>query len=159
MHKKCELPDNITYKKLQELKNTDNPFYICKDYSNHPTIHNCRHQNPNLFENLDENNVGEIFDHIENPLDPDVFEDLNYKIFQKRGLHFVHVNVNSLLLKIEEVKIIAVIGISEAKLYESVLNDEIKVPGYNILRSDRNRHDGVLCYVKIQSKRKHFDGI
>ena len=40
--------------------------------------------------------------------------------------------------KIEEVKIIAfktraaVIGISESKLDETVLNNEIKIPGYNV---------------------------
>ena len=43
------------------------------------------------------------------------------------------------------------IGISEYKLDETVLNGEINIPGYNILRSDRNRHGGgVLCYIKIQ---------
>ena len=30
-----------------------------------------------------------------------------------------------------------------------MLNGEINIPGYNILRSDRNRHGGgVLCYIK-----------
>ena len=48
----------------------------------------------------------------------------------------------------EEVKMIAskttaaVIGISESKLDETVLNGEINIPGYNILRSDSNRHVG-----------------
>ena len=43
----------------------------------------------------------------------------------------------------------AVIGIYESKLDETVLNGEINISGYNILRSDRNRHDGgVLCYIK-----------
>ena len=72
-------------------------------------------------------------------------------------MHFVHINANSILSKIEEVRIIAsktkaaVIGISESKLDENVLNGEINIPGYNILRSDRNRHGGgVLCYIKIQ---------
>ena len=32
----------------------------------------------------------------------------------------------------------AVIGISESKLDKTVLNSEINIPGYNILRSDRN---------------------
>ena len=58
----------------------------------------------------------------------------------------------------EEVKIIAsktkaaVIGISESKLDKSVLlSSENNIPGFNILRSDRNRHfGGVLCYIKIQ---------
>ena len=66
-----------------------------------------------------------------------------------------------------EVKIIslktkaAVNGISESKLDETVLNGEINIPGYNILRSNRNRHGGcALCYIKIQYailKEKFFD--
>ena len=58
--------------------------------------------------------------------------------------------------KFLEVKIIAlktkaaVIGMSESKLDETVLNVLINITGYNILRSDRNRHGGgVLCYINI----------
>ena len=49
-----------------------------------------------------------------------------WNIFKSRGLHFIHININSLLPKIEELRIIAkstnaaIIGISESKLYESV---------------------------------------
>ena len=44
---------------------------------------------------------------------------------------------------------VAVIAISESKLDETVVNGEINIPGYNILRSDRNRYGGgVLCYIK-----------
>lgn len=82
-------------------------------------------------------------------------DDLNYKIFTKRGLHIIHININSLLLKIEELRIIAsktniaIIGITESKLDKTVLNNEIKIPGYNIIRADRNRHGGgVLCYIR-----------
>ena len=86
---------------------------------------------------------------------PGTSSDLDYTIFQKRGLHFIHINANSILSKIEEIKIIAhktkaaVIGISESKLDENVLNGEIIIPGYKILRSDRNRNGGgVLCYIR-----------
>ena len=54
-------------------------------------------------------------------------------IFQSRGLRFIHPNLNSLLPKIEELRIIAkstnlaVIGICESKLYESVLESEIQI--------------------------------
>ena len=35
-------------------------------------------------------------------------QDLNHwKAFQRKGLHFLHINVNSLLPKIDEVKLIA----------------------------------------------------
>ena len=77
------------------------------------------------------------------------------KIFRKRGLHFIHLNINSLLLKIDEVRNIAkvsgasVIGVSESKLDNSILNEELNIQGYDLLRCDRNRHGGgVACYIK-----------
>ena len=75
--------------------------------------------------------------------------------FKSRGLHFIHRNINSLLPKIEELRIIAkstnaaIIGISESKLDESVLEPEIEIDDYKILRCDRNRHGGgVACYIR-----------
>ena len=68
-----------------------------------------------------------------------------WNIFKSRGLHFIHLNINSLLPKIEELCIIAkspnatIIGISESKLDESVLEPEIEIDDYKILRCDRNR--------------------
>ena len=70
-------------------------------------------------------------------------------------LHLIHININSLLPKIEEFHRIAcqsnaaVIGISESKLDNSIFNSEIEIYGYNILRFDRNRHGGgVACDVR-----------
>ena len=41
------------------------------------------------------------------------------------------------------------IGISESKLDESVLEPEIQIDDYKILRFDRNRHrGGVACYTR-----------
>ena len=64
-------------------------------------------------------------------------------------------NVNSLLNKIDEVRKIAfqtnaiILGISESKLDKTVLDGEVSIEGYDLIRSDRNRHDrGVACYVK-----------
>ena len=75
--------------------------------------------------------------------------------FRKRGLHFLHLNINSILPKIDELRHIAkvsnvsVIGISESKLDSSVQNSEISIPGYDILRCDRNRHGGgVASYIR-----------
>ena len=76
-------------------------------------------------------------------------------IFKSRGLRFIHLNINSLLPKIKEFWIIAkltnaaIIGISESKLDESVLEPEIQIDDYKILRCDRNRHTGgVACYIR-----------
>ena len=42
-----------------------------------------------------------------------------------------------------------IIGISESKLDESVLEPEIEIDDYKILRCDRNRHGGcVACYIE-----------
>ena len=60
-----------------------------------------------------------------------------------------------MLPKIEELRIIAkstntaIIGISECKLDESVLEPEIEIDNYKILRCDRKRHGGgVACYIR-----------
>ena len=72
-----------------------------------------------------------------------------------RGLHFCHLNVNSLLSKIDEIRDIsnhikpAVLGITESKLNSSVINSEVNINGYSIIRNDRNRNGGgVACYVR-----------
>ena len=63
-----------------------------------------------------------------------------WNIFKSRGLHFIYLNINSLLPKVEEFRIIAnstnaaIIGISESKLDESVLELEIQIDNYKILQ-------------------------
>ena len=76
-------------------------------------------------------------------------------IFKSKGLHFIHLNINSFLPEIGELRIIAkssnaaIIGISESKLDESVLEPEIENDDYRILRCDRNRRGGgVACYIR-----------
>ena len=63
-------------------------------------------------------------------------------------------NIKSLLSKIDELREITrktratVIGITESKLDGSVLDGEINIDGYELVRSDRNRHGGgVACYI------------
>ena len=69
----------------------------------------------------------------------------------KKGLHFLHININSLLPKIDELKCIAnktkaAIGITESTLDHTVRNHAVNFPGYDILRCDRNRNGGgVAC--------------
>ena len=79
----------------------------------------------------------------------------DWKLFKKRGLHLLHVNINSLLPKIDEIRYIAkmsnaaVIGLTESKLDDSVLDSEINIDGYEVLRCDRNRNGGgVACFVR-----------
>ena len=75
--------------------------------------------------------------------------------FKKRDFHFVHININSLLQKMDELQYIAklseaaVIGISESKLDDSVLSSEIQMENYDLICSDRNRHGGgVACFIR-----------
>ena len=65
-------------------------------------------------------------------------EDFMWNPFRKRGLHFLHLNINSLLPKIDEVRLIAknsnaaVIGITESKLDKTVFDSEVNVDGYEL---------------------------
>ena len=70
-------------------------------------------------------------------------------------MHFLHINVNSLLTKIDELRDVvghtkpAILGITESKLDSPVSDQEVNISGYSILRSDRNRYGGgVACYVR-----------
>ena len=81
--------------------------------------------------------------------------DNKFEPFQKRGLHFLHINANSLLLKIDELRDIvdhtkpAVLGITESKLNSSVSDQEVYINGYSILRSDRDRKGrAATCYIR-----------
>ena len=68
------------------------------------------------------------------PVHQDTLQCLNeWNVFTNRGLHFIHLNINSLLPKIEELRYIAKIyqccriGICESKLDASVLDPEINI--------------------------------
>ena len=62
-----------------------------------------------------------------------------WSVFNSRGLHFIHLNVNSLLPKINKLRNIAnlsnaaVIGISESKLDYSVLSPEIHIDHFAVI--------------------------
>ena len=78
-----------------------------------------------------------------------------WKVFKGKGMHFRHLNVNSLLSKIEELRTLAfntnisVLRITETKLDNTISKEELKIDGYNLLQSDRNRNGGqVACYIK-----------
>ena len=79
-------------------------------------------------------------------------------MFRNRDLHFVHFNINCLLLKIKKLCHIAkstntaIIDISASELDVTVLEPGISIENYKILDCDRNRHSGgVACYVKNNS--------
>ena len=93
-------------------------------------------------------NPGSVYNH--HP--PNLKEWDKFKI---KGLNLVHLNVNSLQPKIDERRYIvklsnaALIGIRESKLDNCILDSEIQIDNYQILRFDRNRESGGdACYVR-----------
>ena len=73
----------------------------------------------------------------------------------KKGMPFIHININSLLPKIDEVRYIAnitnasIIGTSETELDETFLSSESDVDGYDLVRLDQSRRgDSVACCIK-----------
>ena len=78
-----------------------------------------------------------------------------WDVFKKRVLHFVHININSFLPKIDKLQYIAklseaaVLAISESKLDDSVQSYEILIEIYDLIRSDRTGHGGgVACFIR-----------
>ena len=70
-----------------------------------------------------------------------------------KGLKIACININSLY--IDEIRFILmsspldVLAINESKLDHSITDGEIHIPGYVIIRKDRNRHGrGVALYIK-----------
>ena len=67
----------------------------------------------------------------------------NGRIYLKKGLHILHLNINSLLPKINEIRFIvkqsnaSMIGISESKLDSSILNSELDIEEYYLIRLNR----------------------
>ena len=78
------------------------------------------------------------------------------EIFKKKGLYFSHLNISSLLSKINEIRFIAkhsnasLIEISQSKLDLFILNSELDIEDYDLIRLDRSRREGkVACYIRI----------
>ena len=72
-----------------------------------------------------------------------------------KGLHFLHANVRSLLPKISEVQLLlsrtkaAIFAASETWLDSTVGDGEVRIPGFNIIRRDRNRNGGgVALFIR-----------
>ena len=70
-------------------------------------------------------------------------------------MHFLNIDINSLLPKTDESKCIVnktkatIIVITESKLDLIIPDLEFNLPGYDILRCDRNRKGGgVVCYIR-----------
>ena len=73
------------------------------------------------------------------------------ELFQRKGLHFIHVNARSLLSRVSEIRVLAnrtyaaVICVTETWFDSSVTDAEVEIPGYLIQRRDRSRSGGGVC--------------
>ena len=74
------------------------------------------------------------------------------KPFKNKGLHFLHLNINSILQKLDEWKTIAgntkatIIGITQSKVYNFISDKEVEIPYYCILWCGTNRNGGGVAY-------------
>ena len=140
VHPKCENISNTEYKKLSKIPAKDFNF----------TCSLCLKENSESFtwDLFPFNN--ETLVEMRQNVSIDATNDLNQFMdgdmglpLKMRGLHFIHLNINSLLSKIDELRVIAkvqkaaIIGITESKLDDSVLDGEVEIEGYKIIRSDR----------------------
>ena len=92
-------------------------------------------------------------DDLEETAIPINFDPL--KSLKRPGKKYLHLNVNGLLSRIEEIRIICrgtmpdIFAMSETKLGGSVSDGEIHIDGYIPERNDRNRNGGGVCiYIK-----------
>ena len=114
-------------------------------------------RNDILWELLPFHNCSFSTERMDYQLDPlSVVSNDAWNIFQKRGIHFIHLNINSILPKIDEIRSIAkltnatVIGLSETKLDNAVLSSELEIERYDLVRSHRSRRGrDVACFAKI----------
>ena len=113
-------------------------------------------RNDILWELLTFHNCSFSIERMDYQLDPlFVVSNDAWNIFQKRGIHFIHLNINSILPKIDEIRSIAkltnatVIGLCETKLGNAILSSELEIKRYDLVRSDQSRRGGgVACFVK-----------
>ena len=141
VHKKCA---KISETKYKSIKMKETGYYF--------DCHRCNYAKEMPFfheENLEENPEAVTLN------EPNITDFEGFTTFEKRGLHFMHLNINSILPKIDELRLIAfkshaaVIGITESKIDDTVLDGEIMIDGYIPIRSDRTRHGGgVICYIR-----------
>ena len=155
VHQKCEGISDTEYRRLSKIPK-ENFSYTCSK---------CTVSDVLPFYGISLEAPAELSNNDSSIKELNINQNI-WSPFHKRGLHFLHININSILPKIEELREIAklskaaVIGISESKLDETVLEGEIYIDGYKLIRADRNRNGGgVACYIKADlgaNQRKDF---
>ena len=82
-------------------------------------------------------------------------DSLKFQELSQKGLRILHLNVRSLTRNFSEIHLlltqnrIDILSLNETWLDDSILDQEIEINGYRIVRKDRNRHGGgVLVYLR-----------
>ena len=109
-----------------------------------------------LWELLPFHNCSFSTERMDYQLDPlSIISNDAWNIFQKGGMQLIHLNINSILSKIDEICYMAkltnatAIGLSETKLENIVLSSELEIEGHDLVRSDQSqREGGGVCFVK-----------
>jgi exonuclease III len=152
---------SATWLKLKDLKLNANPPTRRKKHSKHTATVSTtitRDESEARSDVHHKRGVDDLQD--PNPMpepissSPEIDNDI-FNCLSKKGFHCIHINARSLPPKMSELKVIAsktkvsIIAISESWLDDSVTNCEIDIPGFSVIRNDRNREGGGVCiYVK-----------
>ena len=111
MHKKCA---QISEKQYKSIKNQETEYlFDCKK---------CNHMEEMPF--FGEEYLEETPPKLDYEFTEDVADFTDFNVFKQSGLHFIHLNINTILPKIDELRLLAlrsnaaVIGISESKIDE-----------------------------------------
>ena len=144
----CNKCNIAVHKKCEKSKISNSVSYTCQKCS--LTLSN-KNEIPFPEVSFSENANQIDITPIENTTDI----DNTWHTFNTRGLHFIHLNINSLLDKIDELRFIAekskptIIGITESKIDDTVTETEFAIKGYTPIRNDRTRNGGgVVLYIK-----------
>ena len=78
-----------------------------------------------------------------------------WNVYRSKGIHRIHLNIKSLLPKIDEIRQIAertkaaVTGMTESKLEQSIFQSEIEIDNYDLLQCDgKKRWSCCVLYKK-----------
>ena len=92
-------------------------------------------------------------------------KDPKFEAFNNKRRHLIHLNISSILPKIDELRSVAKCSIcygnwnNWTKLDNTVYDSEVTIDAYSLVRNDRNRKGGAAaCYIRSTScySRKTF---
>ena len=140
---KINVFDKIQFFTLEFIHTCDDLFsfrfnYLCKFH----TIPKLKRMNNKSFLSILLVFVGDISLNPGPIYNNQSLHSNEWNVFRSKEIHLIHLNVNSLLPKIDEIHYIAertkaaVIGITEYKLDESIFKSKMEIDNYDLLRCE-----------------------